>query len=206
MFPTYPWMGSNPIGNVGGEVVPDRFDHEPVRGYRSWHVVPTSGGVRLRSLHMPHEWSNPETAKCYPQGVTQIDHNRTDAPHPDCSCGLYIQHPDHTFTEWEPMRVGKVSVFGTVELWGRVIICERGYKAQHARIVSGYFEVSCAKGGCLNPVVGVQPRPVGPVLCWCTAHEPTESDHAVLDSDTWLMEAARQLRDHYQTKFFYWGE
>ena len=103
------------------------------------------------------------------------------------------------------MRVGKVSVFGTVELWGRIIVCERGFKAQHARILSGYFEVSCAKGGCLNPVVVVQPRPVEPVLCWCTSHEPVTTDHPVVDADAWLIEAARQLTARYNTKFFYWN-
>jgi len=196
---------TNPIGNVGGEIVPDRFDHEPIEGYRSWHVVPTPEGLQLRSLHIPHLWSNPETAKCYPNWQFQPDHNRKDAPHPDCSCGLYIQHPDHTFDEWEAVRVGKVSVLGTVEIYGRVIVCERGYKAQHARILSGYFEVSCAKGGCSNPVVVVQPKTAGPVLCWCTAHEPKEPKDACVDADRWLVEAAHQLQTRYNTKFHYWN-
>jgi hypothetical protein len=200
------WGGANPVGNQGGEIVPDRFDHEPITGYWSWHVTPTADGLALHSLHMPHVWTNPETAICYPQGWhNQASHNPKDAPHPDCSCGLYIQNPEHTFAEWEPIRTGKVSVFGTVELYGRVIRCERGYKAQHARIVSGYFEVSCAKGGCIHPVVGVQPKPRGPVLCWCTTHEPQDAEHPVVDADGWLREAADALTDRYGCKFFYWN-
>lgn len=198
----------NPVGNIGGEIVPDRFEHEYLVGYRSWHVVPQVKGVALKSLHMQHVWRNPETARCLPPPViSQTTHDRNDAPYPECSCGLYAQLPDESFDEWEPMRVGKVAVFGTIEMSGRIIICERGYKAQHARIVSGYFEVSCAKGGCVNPVVVVQPRGVGEtVLCWCTAHEPVTDQNPVVDADLWLREAARLLAAGYDTRFFYWDE
>lgn len=204
--PPKKWV-PNPVGNLGGEIVPDRFEHEALIGYRSWHVVPTLTGLVLRSLHMKHTWGNPETAVCYPQPTQQLDHTSKDAPFPDHSCGIYAQLPDDTFDEWEPMRRGKVSVFGTIEMSGRIIICERGYKAQHASIVSGFFEVSCAKGGCVNPVVVVQPRkPFDPVLCWCTAHEPSVDPVVVVDADLWLREAAKHLTAAYDTKFFYWGE
>lgn len=192
---------------MGGEIVPDRFETDKIVGYRSWHVVPATKGVVLKSLHMGYIWNNPDTARCMPYGrpVLGPDHDPDDAPHPECSCGLYAQRPDDPlFDEWESMRTGRVSVFGTIELYGRVLICERGLKAQHARIVSGFFEVSCAKGHCVNPVVRVQPRRVGEtVLCWCTAHEPVE-EAALADADTWLGEAARLLEAKYETKFYYW--
>lgn len=46
-------------------------------------------------------------------------------PHPDCSCGLYgVGDPDDLRQTRDP------AVLGTVAFWGRIVVHERGYRAE----------------------------------------------------------------------------
>jgi hypothetical protein len=47
-----------------------------------------------------------------------------------CTCGLY------SWREPDRIRLKPDKVAGVVELWGRVLIGERGYRAQYARVVA----------------------------------------------------------------------
>lgn len=195
-------------GNTGGEILPDRISTEPLTGFRSWLVGYDKDGIGLKSIVHSHIWSNPETATC----LNLYEHT---SPDPECSCGLYCQTPDQPLLEWEALRRGKVSATGTVALSGRVIICEKGYKAQHAEIISSVIlDVSCWLKECVADAKYVQHRRAetdghkmvaGFLLGACGEHVETREGVLVKDSKHWLGEACNGLAERYPTiEFLTW--
>ena len=112
---------------------------EPIRGYRSWAAVGGGGKpspLWLSSPQRAHEWADGAiSASCpgYPFGI------RHDCPAPylACVCGIYAYN-DPTLLDWDQWTRTHEQVFGEVDLWGKVIEAERGYRAEHARVVSLY--------------------------------------------------------------------
>lgn len=109
----------------------------PLRGWREWAATPAGlRGARGR-LWKP----GVNTAECHGRyavmlrilddmlgsaGVATPDHT----VEPWCTCGLYSwRRPDRV-----GHRSGKVA--GVVELWGRVLVGEHGYRAQHAKVIA----------------------------------------------------------------------
>jgi hypothetical protein len=112
----------------------------PLVGWRLWHAVevpielPTGlmpGHGRLYRLTGKRggvsDWP-PLIAAAARCGRKQSGHSR--APVEGCSCGFYALSslPQFVASHWPAPGV----VVGEVFLWGRVIVCERGYKAEHA--------------------------------------------------------------------------
>lgn len=109
----------------------------PLRGWREWSVTPA--GLRGARGRLWEPGVN--TAECHGRyavmfrvlgemlgsaGVAAPGHT----VEPWCTCGLYSwRHPDPV-----GHRSGRVA--GVVELWGRVLIGEHGYRAQYAKVVA----------------------------------------------------------------------
>lgn len=199
------WGHGGPVGNIGGEKLPERIVAEPMVGHRMWYVA-SSGqgrGIILRSIFVNYDWLGvDQTAVCrtvyYPG--TPPEHKPTESPHPKCSCGFYCQLDDTPFDEYRPMAAGRVIATGTVAMWGRIIKCTRGYKAQHVRIQSPITIDMTCYGGCENDVQRVElPVLGGSYGSWCwTDHKPSGLDVVTIEADIWLKEAKRELEDRYE--------
>ena len=211
--------GSGPShpGNIGGELLPEEFGTTPLVGYRTWHVVNAGdgSGLALKSLHFGYLWkSGVNDARCDSAGTMFVPATHPgDSPDIDCACGFYAQLPDQPIEEWEFMRLGRVSATGTIEMWGRIIVCERGYKAQHVSIQDPVvLEVSCEKD-CDNPATRVElPFRRGSYYpAYCDEHQPDRStvDGAApvvtVEVGIWLREACRELSDRYNIEFLNWS-
>ncbi len=200
-------------GNIGGELLPEEFGVTPLVGYRTWHVVNAGDGtgLALKSLHFGYLWK-PETnsARCDSAGQLffPVNTHKGDSPDIGCACGFYAQLPDQPVEEWEFMRLGRVSATGTINMWGRIIVCERGYKAQHVSIQDPVvLEVSCQKG-CDNPVTRVELpyMRVSHYPAYCDEHRPGHSSPVVtVEAGIWLREACRELSDRYDIEFLTWS-
>jgi len=94
-------------------------------------VTRTRNGFRLASVIHEHVW---------PAGVEAIARCESGhaAPHEDCACGIHAAREPAAVLSYlrgrdEPATVTRV--LGRVELWGRVIEHERGWRAERARPV-----------------------------------------------------------------------
>lgn len=122
--------------------VPDAIT--PVLGYRLWEIRHDA----LRSLWcgaLPWAPRQRATAACHqPQGLLASRLAGRDlplhaAPDPRCSCGIYaVSAPEDLPTSWSGTR--DMVVWGTVALWGRVVVAERGWRGQFAGPVSLTYE------------------------------------------------------------------
>lgn len=121
-------------------VAPDFI--EPVEGWRVWSVSERGSGVlRLRSLFWDLVWypGTPVTATCFHRTLRHYLLRRRpshDAPEAQCNCGIHaasepsalLPYLEHTQTR----RIDVWRVFGHVALWGEVVECESGWRAQRA--------------------------------------------------------------------------
>lgn len=109
----------------------------PVRGWREWSIA--ADGLRGAQGRLWRPGTN--TTECYGrhavmlrvlddllagEGIAMPAHSVERW----CTCGLYSwRQPDR-------IRLRQDKVAGVVESWGRVLIGERGYRAQYARVVA----------------------------------------------------------------------
>ena len=116
---------------------------QPLAGFRQWGA-PGGGlysGIFTAGVFVPSppRWlSVPRAARPLPW---PSDHNRVarcfaswdhEAPDPRCRCGYYAYY---TLPE-EPDLPAPEAVWGAVVAWGRIVECERGFRAQYARPVA----------------------------------------------------------------------
>lgn len=190
---TFP--STNPFNRGGDVLVPDEYHEGTVTGYRWWRVVNDGKGLCLASLHFQFVWGEHTRADC--RASTWGGHV-VDAPHPDCSCGLYAQRPDIILSEWERMTRGCVSASGSISMSGRIVVCTKGYKAQHASIDSPVLvDVACQRG-CDNEPARVS---IGggwqTYASWCEDHAPSIMDEVTVDAKVWLRHAVAELSARY---------
>jgi hypothetical protein len=113
----------------------------PVLGWRAWLVLQRSDGVRLASVAQPTLWPLREelvgTCLAHPRLPFLRRHarRRHEAPSPACTCGIYAAtDPDvagpYVFRQLISRRGLVTRVIGLVSLWGRVLACERGWRAE----------------------------------------------------------------------------
>lgn len=197
-------------GNVGGEVLPDEFGTEPLLGYRGWQVIDVGDGTgpALKSLHVFYVWGRTVEAFCHQQAAPFLRgrHPGKISPDPACSCGVYAQLPEHPLTEWDEAKQGIVSASGTIAMWGRIIQCERGYKAQYAEMQEPLvLDVSCAKGCDQTPARVALPELTQiPFSAYCPDHARNTTELVTVEAGIWLRETAAVLSTRYDLEFLTW--
>jgi hypothetical protein len=117
---------------------------EPIEAWRAWRVVAGEDGYRLGSVVRATLWPPGEAlvAECLRTSALIAwfrRKRRTPPPVPDagCECGIYAsglpivgQYLNQPAVNGPDGKVARV--LGQVSLWGRVIECERGFRASHA--------------------------------------------------------------------------
>ena len=113
---------------------------EPVVGWRSWLVVREGEDFWLRSVVYDALWVPRKAliARCLHRRLVPW-RKRTEhvPPARECECGVYAARtPDGALPYidrggWGDAQ-GVHRVIGTVSLWGRVVECERGWRASRA--------------------------------------------------------------------------
>lgn len=117
------------------DIAPDYM--EPLVAWRVWSIHPAEGEARLRSLvHTDCLWEPGRARGADCQATLSGGLSRPHrAPHPDCVCGI------HAFTDRGAAiaALGDTGddpdgalVVGRVRVWGRVVVCEHGYRAEWA--------------------------------------------------------------------------
>ena len=146
-------------GDVGRSLVPGSL-----RGYRTWRparrsvpipagMLPITSVSRRRIL-----WSPGLTARCTPPDpgrnpsgeLAPVDDH--EAPHPGCDCGIYAWYaPDDT-------RIMHAAVFGVVEATGLVLLGDRGFRAQQARVIAVVTRNRRVAAACTDAGIAVYTR------------------------------------------------
>ena len=116
---------------------------QPIVGFRRWGVrkgglfsgiftaglfVPTPArvlSVNRAAVPLPWPFDRDRVAKCY----VSWDHK---APDRECRCGYYAYYARPQEVDFPAPE----AVWGAVVAWGRVVECERGFRAQYARPVA----------------------------------------------------------------------
>jgi hypothetical protein len=195
---------------VGGEVLPDEFGTEPLLGYRGWQIVDVGDGTgpALKSLHVHYIWSRTAEAFCHQQAAPFLKgrHPGTLSPDPACSCGIYAQLPEHPLTAWDEAKQGIVSASGTIAMWGRVIQCERGYKAQFAEIQEPLvLDFTCVKGCEATPTrIALPENSQVPFFAYCPDHARSAAELVTIEAGIWLREMCTELSARYEIEFLTW--
>jgi hypothetical protein len=122
--------------------VPDAI--EPVIAWRAWTVVPDDGGYRLQSVVFPVAWEPRHALRARCMRVEReliFAVWRNVPPHGGpsrgCDCGIYgaadlgrlARYLGFPFAS--PL-VPRNRIVGTVALWGHVVECEQGWRAEYA--------------------------------------------------------------------------
>lgn len=121
--------------------VPDMV--EVITAWRAWRVTHAADGPRLQALGVSHVWEprTPVEARCdksgrsigamsgmyFPSGYS----SQHRAPHWECECGVWAFKDLDGLTS-ALQEYSDVRVLGNVQLWGRVIETENGYRAEKA--------------------------------------------------------------------------
>ena len=114
------------------EIVPDRLQVEPFVAYKRLQVRIDRGRLRLEGMRRAYTGLD-LTAEC----LASNSSHASPAPGEDCSCGFYgYKERSKIYYSGE--------AFATVELFGRVIVGEKGYRAQRQRIVHLAVDAECA--------------------------------------------------------------
>jgi hypothetical protein len=126
-----------PVPYRVGVRVPDAI--EPELGWRAWDVVELDGSLRLCSLAFWTIWQPGAGARAtcrrslFNPGRAPVGHA---APDLSCSCGIYAARSARQVLAYarrfRPRSDTVQRVIGTVSLWGTVVECEGGWRAERA--------------------------------------------------------------------------
>lgn len=151
------------MSELAVQPLPHDLAAEPIIGWRIWNVRETEevtlsarkvadlierierGENPLRSLLRPalyaiagsYAWLETEAARCAPW-YDPAEVRSHEAPDPDCMCGFWALQTEeqmHAVMTLALAELGRsvVLAYGRVQLWGRVIEHDLGYRAQFAR-------------------------------------------------------------------------
>lgn len=113
----------------------------PIEAWRVWRVVAHDGAYVLGSLIKPRLWPprKPLLAECLRERALLVEwlrrRQRHAAPAMRCECGVYAAGSLPQLRQYlneSSLQPAVGRVLGQVALWGRVVECERGYRASHA--------------------------------------------------------------------------
>jgi hypothetical protein len=110
---------------------------EPLCAWRLWEVEDVDGAPRLRSLYRLSFWpvGAPFEAQCEAQRLRLSRRPPHAAPSETCACGIYgapFELIRRKLAIDDGLPPGCLFVIGTVSLWGDVLECERGWRAELA--------------------------------------------------------------------------
>ena len=106
---------------------PDYAD--AILGWRLWSLVPQGYDWRLRSVVVSNVWRpGAELVATCNQDPHRVAHH---SPHLQCTCGIYATDDPESVREYVGMGLFP-RVLGQVALWGTVVECEHGWRAQRA--------------------------------------------------------------------------
>lgn len=135
MFPL-----SSPTSTIGRVVrEPEPFGGDPIIGWRAWRLREDDDGWWLTSTYQPGgkgpylAWPRLKAmeAECVRTTfgcVSSAGVPQHDAPCADHQCGIYALNKDDV----ERWACNNRRATGQVRLWGRIVVCEDGYRAQYA--------------------------------------------------------------------------
>lgn len=158
----------------------------PIRGYRTWRAGPAGGLLAVGIGPVP--WSTEMQAECR-HHTRRLRHHH--APVADCSCGIYACNSlQALINERDLCRFKTKPIVGEVDLWGKIIEHQDGYRAEYARIVGVYrtnrrsFIVAARYGVPLLPRPHI--RPCG--MCFkCDLGKRPFIDHKLPLISFWTM-------------------
>jgi hypothetical protein len=115
----------------------------PILGWRTWLVVRRGEGLRLTSVVQPTVWEPRRelVSECLAQrrllSLRRRRHRDVGAPDAECSCGIYAASDaefagQYAFDHGLQRRDAEACAIGQVSLWGRVLRCPRGWRAEFA--------------------------------------------------------------------------
>jgi hypothetical protein len=110
---------------------------EALTAWRVWEVEDVDGAPRLRSLYRNCFWpvGTALEAHCEAQRLRLWRGSRHAAPTAACTCGIHAVPFEFLQSLAQQDRLlppGRSIVIGTVSLWGEVVECERGWRAELA--------------------------------------------------------------------------
>lgn len=131
------WRKSYEPAATSPEVVLAPDYAEPLRAWRLWEVEDVDRAPRLRSLYRLSFWpvGAPFEARCEAQRLRLSRRPRHAAPSETCTCGIYgapFELIRRKLAVDDGLPPGSLFVIGTVSLWGDVLECERGWRAELA--------------------------------------------------------------------------
>jgi hypothetical protein len=100
---------------------------EPLVGWRVWRIEHTKSGPKLSSV-------NGEVWPPYDRAEAACLLAEHDAPDAGCRCGLYAAKTLEGLHSlgYPSLARHEALAIGEVDLWGRILIAPRGYRAQYA--------------------------------------------------------------------------
>jgi len=136
-LPVMRWQKSHEPGPAAPELALAPDYAEPVSAWRLWEVELLDEAPRLRSLYRFSFWpvGAPLEARCEAQRLRLPRRPRHSAPSETCSCGIYgapFELIRKKLAIDGGLPPGCLFVMGTVSLWGEVLECERGWRAELA--------------------------------------------------------------------------
>lgn len=130
--------------------LPEREGDLPILAYKAACIAWRPGGrFTLHGVGVGGDYTAEATAQCMNGGdgwvytsasfasLNAAQPRPHEAPHPDCSCGFYASQDRSLVDRGEPM------LLLDVELYGRVIVHEHGYRAEKQRVLRAAASMQC---------------------------------------------------------------
>jgi hypothetical protein len=146
-------------GDAGRPLVPGSL-----RGYRTWWQASRRAGVRDGMLPLTSVtrrqivWASTMEATCVPRDIARsrplsaTPPDEHPAPRAGCNCGIYGWYaPDDA-------GILRASVFGAIEASGRILMGERGFRAERARITAVVTRNRRVAAACTSAGIAVYRR------------------------------------------------
>ena len=131
--------------------LPHRTSDEPIRAWKHARIVLDGNRPAFRGIGRGGKYTADDVAICHRDpylsysltyyGSSSVNHHKY-GPVLDCQCGFYAMAG-----EAKPDRDGTPLL--EVELYGKVIVCEYGYRAERQRVLGVSLARQCASALCV---------------------------------------------------------